>query len=62
MKSFELEDQGKFEEADRVFKQIPLSPYMAMWAKKRMGVDFLIQGGWNLADAEVAFEPDWLSK
>jgi hypothetical protein len=62
MKSVELRKQGKFEEAERVFKQIPMSPFLAKWAKKRMGADFLIKYGWNLADANEVYGHDWLNK
>jgi len=27
-----------------------------------MGVDFLINGGWNLSEAEAEFGQGWLSK
>jgi hypothetical protein len=58
----ELEKQGKLEEAAKLTRQMPLPPYMAKWAKKRMGVDFLKQGGWNLSEAEVEYGQDWLDK
>jgi hypothetical protein len=62
MKSIELEKQGKFEEADRVHKQIPLPPYLAKFAKEKMGVDFLLNGGWNLSEAEAEYGYGWLNK
>jgi hypothetical protein len=62
LESFKLEDQGKFAEADKVFKQAPMLPYLAAWAKKYMGKDFLIKGGWNLSEAEAAFGKGWLDK
>jgi hypothetical protein len=62
MQSVEMDQRGKHEEASRIRRQIPLSPHMAAWAKKRMGADFLVQSGWNLADAEAAFGTDWLNK
>jgi len=30
--------------------------------KEKMGVDFLINGGWNLSEAEAEFGQGWLSK
>lgn len=60
--SAKLIKEGKIEEAERLDKKVPLSPYLAQWAKKRMGADFLINGGWNLAGAEAEYGPDWLSK
>jgi hypothetical protein len=62
MRSFELDGQGRHEEASRMRRQIPLSPHMALWAKKRMGADFLIQSGWNLDEADLAYGPGWLNK
>jgi hypothetical protein len=61
-KGYELRDQGKSEEADRLFKQVPLEPWMAKWAKDHLGADFLIQSGWNLVDAEAEFGPGWLTQ
>jgi hypothetical protein len=62
VKSIELRKQGNVQEAERLIKTIPLSPWLAAWAKKRMGADFLIQGGWNLAGAEAEYGSDWLNK
>jgi len=36
--------------------------YLAKIMKEKMGADFLINGGWNLSEAEAEFGPDWLSK
>jgi hypothetical protein len=62
VKSIELKKQGKIEEADRVFKQIPLPPYLAKFAKEKIGADFLIRHGWNLTEAEAEYGSDWLTK
>ncbi|GHV43315.1 hypothetical protein AGMMS49546_24540 [Spirochaetia bacterium] len=62
VKSIELRKQGKTEEAEKLIKQVPLSPWLAQWAKKRMGADFLVKYGWNLAGAEAEYGPGWLSK
>jgi hypothetical protein len=62
MRSIELEKQGKFEEAKRVQKQIPLAPYLAKFAKEKRGVDFLLNEGWNLTEAAEEYGSDWLSK
>jgi hypothetical protein len=32
-----------------------MPPYLAKWAKKRLGADYLIQGGWNLDEANLGF-------
>jgi hypothetical protein len=62
VKSIELEKQGKTEEALRLRRSIPMSPWLAEWYKKYVGVEPLIAGGWNLSEAEVAFGRDWLSR
>jgi hypothetical protein len=61
LKSIELEKQGKIEEAEHIHKQLPLPPYLAKWAKKRMGASFLINQGFNLTEAEAEYGPDWLN-
>ena len=46
----------------RLTKTIPLPPYLAKIAKEKIGIDFLLNGGWNLSEVEAEFGPDWLSK
>jgi len=53
---------GDKEESSRLTRTIPMPPYLAKLMKERMGADFLINGGWNLSEAEAEFGPDWLSK
>jgi len=62
LKAFELKKQGKFKEYERMLKKIPLQPYLAKFAKEHFGADFLIQTGWNLAEAEAEYGSDWLCK
>jgi hypothetical protein len=62
VKAIELKKQGKFEEAMLLEKSIPLEPYLAKWAKKRLGADFLINQGWNLSEAEAEYGSDWLTR
>jgi hypothetical protein len=62
VEAIELKKQGKLEEAMRIEKSIPLPPYLAKWAKKRLGADFLIKQGWNLSEAEAEYGPDWLTR
>ena len=38
-----------------------MPPYFAKIMKDKMGADFLIQGGYNLSEAEVEFGSNWLS-
>jgi hypothetical protein len=62
MRSIELEKTGKKQEAERLMKQIPMPPFLAKIAKEKIGVDFLLNGNWNLSEAEAEFGPGWLTK
>ena len=53
---------GDEEGYSRLTRSIPLPPYLAKIAKEKIGVDFLINGGWNLSEAEAEFGTDWLNK
>jgi hypothetical protein len=62
MKSIELEKQGKADESMRIFKRIPLPPYLARSLKKTMGADYLLKSGWNLSEADAEYGIDWLGR
>jgi len=53
---------GDREGYSRLTRSIPMPPYLAKVAKEKIGVDFLIDGGWNLSEAEAEFGSDWLTK
>ena len=57
-----LRKAGDHEGYSRLTKSIPMPPYLAKVAKKTMGVDFLVNGGWNLSEAEAEFGSDWLNR
>ncbi|MDR2719055.1 MAG: hypothetical protein LBB89_13455 [Treponema sp.] len=61
-KAAALWDAGDDEAASRLLRTAPMPPYLAKVAKEKIGVDFLINGGWNLSEAEAEFGPDWLNK
>jgi hypothetical protein len=61
MKSVELRKAGKIEEAFAVRKQILLPAFLAKFAKEHMGVDFLLELEWNLAEVEEQFGKCWLN-
>lgn len=62
MKAIEAEKQGNQKEAERIMREEhPLPPYLAKWAKKRMGADFLIKNRLNLDEANAEFGSDWLN-
>jgi len=60
-KAAELWDAGDKEGYDRLMKTAPMPPYLAKVAKEKIGIDFLINGGWNLSEVEAEFGPDWLT-
>ncbi|GHT44040.1 hypothetical protein AGMMS49965_18980 [Bacteroidia bacterium] len=62
LRSIELKEAGLLEEADRVWKQIPLSPFWAKFWKDHCGPDLLIEAGFNLSEAEAEYGKDWLSR
>jgi hypothetical protein len=62
MKAHEYMEAGNKAEAVRIMKQIPLAPHLAKFAKEFIGADFLIKGGFNMADAEAEFGSDWLAQ
>jgi hypothetical protein len=62
IKSFELEKQGKYEEAEQLKKQIPIAPYLLKFYKDHLGLDALLKTGWNLSEAVEEYGPDWLSQ
>jgi len=61
-RAMDLEETGNLEEADRLMKTIPLPYYLAKVMKEKMGLDALLNSGWNLSDAEAEFGSEWLRK
>jgi hypothetical protein len=53
---------GDKEGASRLTRSIPMPPYLAKMAKEKMGMDFLINGGWNLSEAEAEFGSDFINQ
>jgi hypothetical protein len=62
VKSIKLREEGTFEEADKLMKSTPLEPFLAKFIKDYLGLDALLESGWNLAEAEAEFGSDWLTK
>ena len=60
--AIELKKAGDFEGADRLLKTAPLPPHLAKVMKEREGLDFLLNSGWNLSEAEAEFGSEWLKK
>ena len=62
MEACALRQAGDREGFQRVIKTAPMPPYLAKIMKEKMGIEFLLKGGWNLSEAEAEFGNDWLSK
>jgi hypothetical protein len=62
VKAIELRNAGKDDEAMALAKTAPMPPFLAKILKEKVGTDYLIKSGWNLAEAEAEFGPDWLSR
>jgi len=54
--------EGDREGYDRIMLTIPMPPYLAKIYKEKVGVEQLINGGWNLSEAEAEFGDNWLSR
>jgi hypothetical protein len=61
-KAFDLLDAGDKEGFSRLIRTAPMPSYLAKIFKEKVGADFLINGGWNLSEAEAEFGRDWLTK
>jgi hypothetical protein len=61
MKAHEYLEAGNKAEAVRLILEMPMPPYLAKAVKEFSGADFLINGGFNLAEAEAEFGTDWLA-
>jgi hypothetical protein len=59
----ELRNAGKIAEANAFRKAyLKMEPWMAKVFKDKMGLEFLLNLGWNMEDVEAEFGPDWLRK
>jgi len=61
-KAVQLNQAGDEEGSLRLMNSLPMLPWFAKIIKDKMGADFLMQGGWDLSEAEAEYGPDWLSK
>jgi hypothetical protein len=60
LRSIELKEAGNIEEADAIMQQLPLPPFLAKALKESLGAEFLINGGYNLSEAEEKYGSNWL--
>jgi hypothetical protein len=62
VRSAAMRKAGDEEGSSRLLRTAPMPPYLAKIMKEKMGVDYLINGGWNLSEAEAEFGSDWLTR
>jgi hypothetical protein len=60
-KAFELLDAGDKEGFSRLIRTAPMPSYLAKVMKEKVGVEYLLNGGFNLSEAEAEFGEDWLT-
>ena len=60
-KAAALSDAGDEEGASRLIRTTPLPPYIAKVIKEKVGLDCLLQLGWNLSEVEAKFGHSWFS-
>jgi len=56
-----LSDAGDEEGASRLLRTAPIPPYLAKVIKEKVSLEVLLNSGWNLAEVEAEFGPQWLS-
>ena len=61
MKSIKIQEAGDKEKAMELRRTIPMKPYMAKFIKEKLGANFLIENGYNLAEAEAEYGQGWLT-
>jgi len=61
-KALALKEAGDNDGYSRLVRSIPMPPYLAKVMKEHVGTDYLINGGWNLSEAEAEFGPGWLNR
>jgi hypothetical protein len=62
IREIELKKQGKFDEAERLSKTMPVPPYYAKFLKDHVGLDSLLSMGLNLSEAEAVYGSEFFSR
>jgi hypothetical protein len=61
-KAIKLKQAGDREGYYRLMKTTPLVPYVAKVIKEKLGLEYVINSGWNLSEVEAEFGSDSLNK
>jgi hypothetical protein len=59
-KAAELRKAGDKEGALRLMKTAPMPSYIAKVIKEKVGLDCLLNLGWNLSEVEAEYGSNWL--
>jgi len=60
-KAGDLWKAGDKEGYSRLMKTAPIAPYIAKVIKEKVGLDYLLNSGWNLSEVEAEFGSVWLN-
>jgi hypothetical protein len=60
VKGAALWNAGKEDEAMAMYKTAPMPPWMAKVWKEKVGLESLLQTGWNMDEVEAAYGKEWL--
>jgi len=61
-KAAELRKAGDDEGSMLLMKTVPMPPYIAKVIKEKVGLDILLETGWNFSEVEAEFGSEWLRK
>lgn len=61
-RSLAAAESGNDEESQRIIQQLPLAPHIAKAAKDVMGVEYLLNSGFDLSRAEAEYGKNWLNQ
>ena len=61
-KAAALSDAGDRDGYLRLMKTVPMPPYLAKVFKEKVGLDILLQTGWNMSEVEAEFGSGYLNK
>jgi len=61
-KAAELRKAGDREGATRLMKTVPMPHYVAKVIKDKLGLDILLNTGWNMAEVEAEYGSEWLCR
>jgi hypothetical protein len=62
VKGAALWNAGKEDEAMAMYKTKPISPCLAKVWKEKVGLESLLESGWNMDEVEAAYGKEWLTK